>query len=636
MECVDRYKSIQEAQIKDMTTRLTARAGINLLETQENTGASSVSASAAGNGASASSEANMDLALQTLATSDEAPATNNASANAIYASDYTILGNTADVEIPLTFNFAIAGNLSADSVNIALGFGSAFVTFNVFVRSDVDTAPPTNGNVDVTVARGELRFRSAGALDGLEASKTLVFENQFSIDMNTEQAGRINAALTSTAATLPGGGSNGSSSSSLVLESVTVPSAFGALDVSDIELVFDTGVTFDVFRQGDGETFNGSENADRLAGTVQADILQGRGGNDSLQGNDGDDGISGGAGNDTLFGNSGNDILKGNDGLDQLSGGIGNDTLDGGTGNDTLDGGPGIDTMAGKGGNDVYVVDTSTDVVNEAAGDGRDVIQASVSYTLPDNIETLVLVGSANINGTGNTLNNRISGNSGRNSLRGLDGNDRLLGDDGNDRLAGGSGNDRLLAGAGSDRLVGNAGNERLVGGDGNDTLLGGVGNDTMIGGANNDRLLGAGGRDLMQGNLGNDTLNGGGDNDRLFGGAGRDRLNGQGGNDVIRGGGDSDVLNGGTGNDRLAGELGDDIIFTGSGRDRIVIRRGQGFDTVRDFEDGSDRIVLGGIRFEQLSLQQIGNNVRVSVGNQNLLLLQNVNLGELSAADFV
>ena len=56
MECVDRYKSIQEAQIKDMTTRLTARAGINLLETQENTGASSVSASAAGNGASASSE----------------------------------------------------------------------------------------------------------------------------------------------------------------------------------------------------------------------------------------------------------------------------------------------------------------------------------------------------------------------------------------------------------------------------------------------------------------------------------------------------------------------------------------------------------------------------------------------------
>ncbi|MEO1145605.1 MAG: Ig-like domain-containing protein [Cyanobacteria bacterium J06638_22] len=229
----------------------------------------------------------------------------------------------------------------------------------------------------------------------------------------------------------------------------------------------------------------------------------------------------------------------------------------------------------------------------------------------------------------------RLAGEAGNDQLLGGDDNDRLIGGDGNDTAVGGTGNDRLLGGTGNDRLVGNTGNDRLVGGDGVDTLLGGSDDDTLIGGAGNDRLSGQGGDDLMRGNPGADVLNGGAGDDRQFGGAGSDRLNGQGGNDVMRGGAGRDVMRGGSGNDRIAGELGNDRIVTGAGRDRIAIRSGQGFDRVTDFTDGQDRIVLGGINFGQLSIQQRNNDVLISRGTERLVLLQNTNVGDISAADF-
>jgi|GEM_PF-2520751 len=232
--------------------------------------------------------------------------------------------------------------------------------------------------------------------------------------------------------------------------------------------------------------------------------------------------------------------------------------------------------------------------------------------------------------------NDVVRGLGGNDNLFGQAGNDRLIGAEGNDRLAGGDGDDRLLGGDGGDRLIGNADDDRLVGGEGADTLLAGIGDDTLIGGSENDRLLGAGGDDLMRGNLGNDTLNGGAGNDRQFGGAGNDRLNGQGGDDNLRGGGDRDVLSGGAGNDRLAGEAGNDVILTGVGNDVIFIQPGQGFDRVRDFEDGSDRLELGSLSFNQLVIQQSGANTLISFGEERLLLLQGINPAQITEADFV
>ena len=107
----------------------------------------------------------------------------------------------------------------------------------------------------------------------------------------------------------------------------------------------------------------------------------------------------------------------------------------GGGGNDTLNGGAGNDTMLGGAGNDTYVVDAAGDVVTELAGEGTDIVQSGINYTLGANVENLTLTGSASVNGAGNALNNTLTGNIGDNLLEGAAGNDTLNGGAGNDTM---------------------------------------------------------------------------------------------------------------------------------------------------------------------------------------------------------
>ncbi|MEP0891962.1 hypothetical protein NDI53_27545 [Leptolyngbya sp. NM3-A1] len=261
-------------------------------------------------------------------------------------------------------------------------------------------------------------------------------------------------------------------------------------------------------------------------------------------------------------------------------------------------------------------------------------------------------------------LADRLSGTAGNDVIRALAGDDWVQGLGGNDTLFGGLDDDTLLGGIGSDRLEGNAGNDRLDGGADNDSLLGGTGNDNLFGGT---------GSDVLNGNAGNDRLDGGTGNDRLFGGAGNDNLFGRAGNDYLQGNGDSDRLDGGDGNDTLfggagndtllggigndslfgqvgndtllggagddvlTGGLGLDVLVTGTGRDRIALNPREGFDRVRDFANGFDRIVLGGaLTFGQVSIGQQQNGVLISRGTERLMLLENVNVGQITRADFV
>ncbi len=128
-----------------------------------------------------------------------------------------------------------------------------------------------------------------------------------------------------------------------------------------------------------------------------------------------------------------------------------NDALRGGSNADILDGGTGNDNMQGLGGNDTYIVDSSTDAVVEVAGaatilgvpqtaaeraasSGIDTVMSSAAaYTMAANVENLTLTGSANINGTGNTLDNTIIGNAGNNAINGGTGADSMSGGLGND-----------------------------------------------------------------------------------------------------------------------------------------------------------------------------------------------------------
>ncbi len=107
--------------------------------------------------------------------------------------------------------------------------------------------------------------------------------------------------------------------------------------------------------------------------------------------------------------------------------------ITGNAGSNRLDGGAGADTLSGGAGNDSYVVQNSGDKVTELAGGGIDTIVATVSYTLPAEVEKLTLGGSAAIQGHGNTLANTIVGNGGDNLLRGSGGNDTLTGGAGAD-----------------------------------------------------------------------------------------------------------------------------------------------------------------------------------------------------------
>ena len=264
------------------------------------------------------------------------------------------------------------------------------------------------------------------------------------------------------------------------------------------------------------DTLSGGAGNDRLLGGAGNDTLLGGDGNDYLDGGAGADSMNGGAGDDTYvvdnyadqvieLANGGNDtvnttlsmymlstnvenlrylgssnfigmgtasanVMTGGSGNDYLWGGAGNDTLYGGAGDDVLDGGIGADTMYGGAGNDTYTVDDVNDKVIELPGEGtNDVVRATVSYTLSDNVETLWLDGNAAINGTGNAGNNTITGNNAANILRG---------GGGNDTLRGGGGNDTLYGGTGDDQLFGDAGNDILYGGGGKDLLDGGAGAD--------------------------------------------------------------------------------------------------------------------------------------------------------------
>ncbi len=96
-------------------------------------------------------------------------------------------------------------------------------------------------------------------------------------------------------------------------------------------------------------------------------------------------------------------------------------------------------------GNDVYVVDSASDIVTENSGEGTDTIQSSVTQTLGTNVENLTLTGSAAISGTGNASANVLTGNTGANTLTAGDGADTLTGGKGNDALVGGTGNDTYV-----------------------------------------------------------------------------------------------------------------------------------------------------------------------------------------------
>lgn len=198
----------------------------------------------------------------------------------------------------------------------------------------------------------------------------------------------------------------------------------------------------------------------------------------------------------------------------------------------------------------IYYVDSPSDIIVEAPDDGRDRIYASIDYILPENIEELVLYKSGNLQGAGNTLDNLIVGNNGDNFLFGLAGADKIYGGEGNDVLDGGTGMDLLVGGRGNDVYYIDSGADNVVeyAGEGIDRVYASFSyalnynvEQLVLTGTLNVRGIGNKLDNLIIGNAGNNYL---------FGDDGKDHLIGGAGNDILDGAWDVDVMQGGTGDD--------------------------------------------------------------------------------------
>ncbi len=374
-----------------------------------------------------------------------------------------------------------------------------------------------------------------------------------------------------------------------------------------------------------------------LTGNTAGNTLDGRDGNDTIDGGKGIDLMIGGDGNDTYYvdqatdqisenagegfdtvissvsyniglygdelegltltgaaalngtGGAGDNVITGNKGSNTLTGGGGNDTLDGGAG--------GNDTLIGNDGDDIYIINASTGkTVIEQAGEGTDTVRATVNYTLGAQLENLELLGTGNINGTGNALDNTITGTIGNNTLNGGAGVDTLIGLGGNDLFIVDNVND-VVDGTGTvsssvdwDLTVNttNANNLTLTG-----TAVIGYGNgaaNTVIGTAGANDLQGNGGDDVIYADA-NDNVDGGLGNDTAvvafsasttnFGWAGIENITltgtallnatGDGNDNTLIGNSAKNTLDGGLGNDTYGITAGDVIIDAG-GNDTVIV----------------------------------------------------------------
>jgi Ca2+-binding RTX toxin-like protein len=423
-------------------------------------------------------------------------------------------------------------------------------------------------------------------------------------------------------------------------------------------------------------SIRGTSGNDSLTGTSANDLLEGLAGNDTLTGLAGNDTLDAGTGGDRLIGGTGNDtyivdgpgdtvIEKAGEGIDTvrssatrtldanvenltLTGtaaidGIGNslnNVITGNSASNTLIGGTGADRLIGGAGNDIYYVDGPGDTVIENAGQGTDWVYSFATRTLDNNVENLLLLGTAAINGTGNSLNNWIVGNNANNVLNGGTGADELTGHGGDDTYIVDGPGDRVVefAGDGTDTvqssatrtldanvenltltgsaaingtgnalanvITGNSAANRLAGGAGDDSYFVGTG-DTVIenAGEGRDSVFSSVTRTL-EANVevlfltGTAPINGTGNalNNVLIGNSAANRLSGANGNDTLRGGEGIDTMNGGLGNDEYEVTAGD-VLSDPGGVDTVTTRiswsLGAGFENLTAF--GTEGVSLTG-----------------------------------------
>ncbi|UAB78083.1 M10 family metallopeptidase C-terminal domain-containing protein [Erythrobacter sp. SCSIO 43205] len=331
-----------------------------------------------------------------------------------------------------------------------------------------------------------------------------------------------------------------------------------------------------------------------------------------------------------LDGTNDDDLLVGRDNDTALLGLAGNDTLHGGDGNDVLDGGTGADTLYGGAGDDVFIMDNPSDLIVETVDGGRDELQTFVSTILPTYVEAGTLLGTANIDISGNEFDNTLNGNEAGNILRGNGGDNTIIGAGGADLIYMNIGThtsvyralsdstrvapDRILFGGEQDRI-----DLALF-----DVISVTVGEYDRVG-----QAIGAGFFTLdltivsIETSLGelviefDDTpsldmfvwnrttgelvqLFGLDEDDTLLGGSSNDRIEARGGADSLFGRDGADLLIGGAGDDAIDGGSNvDTAVFSGNAADYTIIQTQVGVFEVSG-ADGTDTLTT--VEFAQFA----------------------------------
>lgn len=135
------------------------------------------------------------------------------------------------------------------------------------------------------------------------------------------------------------------------------------------------------------------------------------------------------------------------------------------------------------------------------------------------------------------------------------------------------------------------------------------------------------------------ENAEGGGASDSILGNTGRNELHGNGGADTINGSGGGDTIFGGGGNDRIIGGNGGDRLYGGAGADTFVFTNlVTAYDVIKDFEDGTDSIVIdtdAASRVGDLTITGQGTeSVRVEIGGAVIVVKSDSSIF-LGHADF-
>jgi Ca2+-binding RTX toxin-like protein len=249
-------------------------------------------------------------------------------------------------------------------------------------------------------------------------------------------------------------------------------------------------------------------------------------------------------------------------------------------------------------------VENEADQISDSGG--TDVVFASLSYALALDLEVLVLQGSGNIAGWGNSAANSLVGNNANNILIAYEGNDTLDGGGGSDTLSGGAGNDYYFRISGTEILTENSSQ-------GTDTV-----NTTL------DYTLGDNFEYLVL--TGSAALGGGNALDNsLIGNSISSTLTGFAGNDTLLGGILGDSLDGGAGTDSLIGGSGNDTYVVDAPTDIIVEASGAGTDEIQSLItftllSNVENLVLSGATNIHGTGNEISNNITGNAGDNSLI----------------